>query len=85
MYTFGQIPSKIGIIYWQMIIIRKIIIEQLQWLKKEEKVRIYGYVIMPNHLHILWEMLERNGMEMPHASFNKWTSSNFLKKIRKKS
>ena len=37
---------------------------------------------MPNHLHFIWEFLEMNGKEMPHASFNKWTSSNFLEDLR---
>ncbi|MBX9852191.1 MAG: transposase [Cytophagaceae bacterium] len=61
---------------------KQIIIEQLQWLKERNKISIYGFVIMPNHLHFLWEMKEMNGKEMPHASFNKWTSSNFLKELR---
>ena len=61
---------------------KSIIIEELQWLKERNKISIYGFVIMPNHLHFLWEMLEKNGKEMPHASFNKWTASRFLKDIR---
>ena len=61
---------------------KQIIIKQLQWLVQHKKVALYGFVIMPNHLHFIWEMLEKNGKEMPHASFNKWTSSNFLKDLR---
>ncbi len=29
---------------------------------------------MPNHIHLLWEMIELNGKEMPHASFQKYTA-----------
>ncbi len=61
---------------------KEIIIDQLQWLKDKNKIAVYGFVIMPNHLHIIWEMLDKNGKEMPYASFNKWTASNFLKKLR---
>lgn len=61
---------------------KMIIVNQLQWLKGRNKIIVYGYVIMPNHLHIIWEMLDKNGKEMPYASFNKWTSSNFLKDMR---
>lgn len=61
---------------------KKVIIDQLRWLVERKKIAVYGFVIMPNHLHILWEMLEKNGKEMPHASFNKWTSSQFLKDLR---
>lgn len=62
---------------------KEIIIQQLKWLKTRNKINIYAFVIMPNHLHIVWEMLEKNGKEMPYASFNKWTSSQFLKDLRK--
>jgi putative transposase len=62
---------------------KEVIIEELQWLKNKNKIAVYGFVIMPNHLHLLWEMLEKNGKEMPHASFNKWTASQFLQDIRK--
>jgi putative transposase len=61
---------------------KELIIEQLLWLKNRNKIIVYGFVIMPNHLHLLWELLEPNGKEMPHASFNKWTSSNFLSDLR---
>ena len=54
----------------------------MQWLVNRGKIVVYGYVLMPNHLHFIWEMKQKNGKEMPHASFNKWTSSNFLKDLR---
>lgn len=60
-----------------------IVMEQLQWLKQKGKIMIYGYVIMPNHLHLIWEMHEKNGKEMPYASFNKWTSHQFLRLIQR--
>jgi hypothetical protein len=41
---------------------KELIIEQLQWLKKRNKIIIYGLVIMPNHVHILWELLGKNGV-----------------------
>ncbi|HXA02926.1 MAG TPA: hypothetical protein VNW99_13105 [Cytophagaceae bacterium] len=62
---------------------KELVIEQLLWLKLRNKIAVYGFVIMPNHLHLIWESLEKNGKEMPHASFNKWTSSNFLIDLRK--
>ncbi len=62
---------------------KELIIEELHWLKNKNKIAVYGFVIMPNHLHLSWEMLNKNGKEMPHASFNKFTASNFLKDLRK--
>jgi len=34
-------------------------------LMQHELVYIYGYVIMPNHIHVLWEQLKMNGKETP--------------------
>jgi REP element-mobilizing transposase RayT len=53
-------------------------------LVNRNKIIIYGFVIMPNHLHIIWEMIGMNGKEMPHASFNKFTSHQFLEALRAK-
>lgn len=61
---------------------KQLIIDQLKWLHERSKIIIYAFVIMPNHLHLVWEMQEKNGKEMPHASFNKWTSSQFLSDLR---
>ena len=54
------------------------IINQLKWLITKNKIKVYGYVIMPNHLHLLWEALEMNGKEKPHASFNKQVFTYFV-------
>jgi len=33
---------------------KQIIIDSLQFLVEEKRIWLYGYVIMPNHVHILW-------------------------------
>ncbi len=63
-------------------IFKNMILESWKELKKRKKILIYGFVIMPNHLHVIWEMLDNNGKEMPHASFNKFTSHQFLGHLR---
>jgi len=63
---------------------KNIIIDCWCNLVSRHKIRIYGFVIMPNHLHMVWEMLEKNGKEMPYASFNKFTSHQFLETLRTK-
>lgn len=57
---------------------KAVIIECWQYLIKRNKVKIYAFVIMPNHLHVVWEMIEKNGKENPYASFNKYTAHKFL-------
>lgn len=54
-------------------------------LADRKKIKVYGFVIMPNHIHVLWEMIGKNGKEMPYASFNKFTSHQFLDHLRKNS
>jgi len=59
---------------------KQIIVDSLSYLSKENKIQVYGFVIMLNHTHILWEMIEMNGKEKPYASFLKFTSHQFQKK-----
>lgn len=46
---------------------------------KKSQIVIYGFVIMPNHIHVLWKLTAKNGKEMPHASFNKATAHLIVK------
>jgi len=43
---------------------------------------VYGFVIMPNQLQIIWDMFARSGKEMPHASFNKATGQLILRDLK---
>lgn len=58
------------------------IISSLKYLVDNKKIALYGFVIMPNHIHIIWELLELNGKELPHASFMKYTSHLILKDLQ---
>jgi len=62
---------------------KKVILESFQWLVQHELVYIYGYVIMPNHIHVLWEQLKMNDKETPKESFEKYTDHVFLKQLKK--
>ena len=59
-----------------------IITNTLQQLHQRNLINVFGFVIMPNHLHILWQMLRKNGKEMPHASFNKTTAHLMMKDLK---
>ncbi|KAA9341049.1 transposase [Adhaeribacter soli] len=61
---------------------KQLIIQALLELKQKNLFAVYGLVIMPNHLHLLWEPLQKNGREMPHASFNKITSHEIIKDLK---
>jgi putative transposase len=43
---------------WQNLLLeekhKKIIIDSLAFLVNEQRIWLYGYVLMPNHIHIIW-------------------------------
>ena len=61
---------------------KMIVMNSLQWLVQNKLVRIYGYVIMPNHIHLLWEQLKMNGKELPKISFEKYTAKSLVNKMK---
>ena len=57
------------------------IVGSLEYLIAARKVDVFGFVIMPNHVHFIWRMLAQNGSELPHASFLKYTAHQFKKML----
>lgn len=60
---------------------KELIINSLRYLHEKKLVTIYAYVIMPNHIHIIWKQNKKNGKEMPRSSFMKHTARELLKKV----
>jgi len=61
---------------------KSIVLDSLIHLSEKQKLKIYGFVIMPNHIHIIWENVALNGKEMPYVSFMKFTGHQFLQELR---
>ena len=57
--------------------LKEVIISSLKYLVTNKKIEIYAFVIMPNHLHFIWQLMKMNGKEKPHASFLKFTAHAF--------
>ncbi|RYY43066.1 MAG: hypothetical protein EOO06_20240, partial [Chitinophagaceae bacterium] len=53
------------ILRWQHLLAtdlyKQIIIDSLAWLSREDRCIIYGFVIMPNHIHLLWRISNNHG------------------------
>ncbi len=62
---------------------KDIIINSLQFLSNQEMIDVFTFVIMPNHVHLIWRINKLNGKEKPSASFLKFTAHLFKKKLRK--
>lgn len=61
----------------------EIIVDSLSWLRRKQLIRVYGFVIMHNHIHLIWQMLQKNGRESPAASLMKYTAHQFEKHLLK--
>lgn len=76
-----------SILNWQPLLLdnayKHILIESLQYLTANQRLIIFAYVIMPNHLHIIWVDLENKNKESAMGSFFKFTAHAFLKKLSK--
>ena len=59
--------------------LKLIIINSWKYLVENKFIEIYGYVIMPNHIHLIWNILKMNGKESPAGSFAKYTAHQFRK------
>lgn len=54
-----------------------IITEALKFLVTEGKVTVYGFVIMSNHLHIIWQSKSSKSIQKAQNNFIKHTSKEF--------
>ncbi len=60
---------------------KDIIIESLNFLTAKKLVDVFAFVIMPNHIHLIWKLNEMNGKEKPNASFLKHTAHQFKRRL----
>jgi putative transposase len=75
------------ILKWKTLIkdfqLEPLILSSLSYLHSKKCIKVYGFVIMPNHLHMIWELLCNNGKESPAISFRKYTAHKFEDVLRK--
>ncbi len=53
---------------------KSIIADSLRFLVKEKRVRIFSFVIMPNHVHIIWQINDGYTVQQVQQSFLKFTA-----------
>ncbi|MEQ9422872.1 MAG: transposase [Cyclobacteriaceae bacterium] len=84
---------EIGRIYFWTAIINKwqhllrtdsfkdVIISSLQYLHTKNLIDVFGFVIMPNHIHLIWRINNMNGKESPASSLLKFSAHQFKKML----
>jgi REP element-mobilizing transposase RayT len=62
---------------------KDVVVNSLQHLTDAGKIDVFAFVIMPNHIHLIWRINEPNGKETSNGSFLKFTAHEFKKMLRK--
>jgi putative transposase len=84
----SELPQYITatILDWKMLLKPKkckdIIIESLRFLAENERVIIYAFVILDNHIHLIWQMKQGHKAENVQRDFLKYLGQEFKKIIR---
>jgi len=77
---FNQYPQffTATILEWKHLLsnntYKDIIISSLQFLVNDCRVIIYGFVIMPNHIHLVWQIKDKHQKARVQQSFLKYTA-----------
>lgn len=61
---------------------KDIIINSFRFLVREKRCAIYAFVIMPNHIHIVWSIEEPYTLSQVQAALTSFTAHAFQKKLR---
>ena len=61
---------------------KDIIMDSLLFLTKAKRVCVYGFVIMSNHFHLIWQMMGDNKRDAVQRDFLKFTGQQILKNLR---
>jgi len=69
------------ILRWQHLLsdsaCKQIIVDSLSWLQKEERCKVYGFVIMPNHIHLLWWINNKHARREVQGALLSYTGHQF--------
>jgi putative transposase len=60
---------------------KQVIIDSLAYLSSRGKIDVFAFVVMPNHIHLIWRINENNGKETAQGSFLKVTAHAFKKML----
>ena len=53
---------------------KEIILSSLRFLVDNNRIAVYGFVIMPNHIHLIWHIAEGHKREEVQRDFLKYTA-----------
>jgi len=75
-----------SIVKWKPVLQREaykqIVIESLRFLVLNKRVKVYAFVIMPNHIHLIWQIMPEHHLKNVQRDFLKFTGQQILKDLR---
>jgi putative transposase len=81
---YAPIPLYLYTPVWFWLVqARDIVIGSLEYLSDKGKIDVFAFVLMPNHIHLIWRLNEENGKESAKGSFLKFTAHEFKKELKK--
>jgi REP element-mobilizing transposase RayT len=76
------------ILKWQKLLgddsLKQVIVNSLQWLTKENRCKVYVFVIMPNHIHLLWQIEDTYKRKEVQGALFSHTAHEFQKILRER-
>ncbi len=87
--TFNQYPQFFTATFleWKYLLAKNafkdIIISSLQFLVKDGRVVLYGFVRMPNHIYLIWQIQDKHERAKVQQSFLKYTAQQMKFQLQK--
>ncbi|HEY3252230.1 MAG TPA: transposase [Ignavibacteria bacterium] len=63
--------------------LKDIIVNSLKFLIKGKRIRLFAFVIMPNHIHLIWQITEFHKLGDVQRDFLKFTAHQIKKSLKK--
>jgi putative transposase len=60
----------------------EVVVQSLRTLSERGLINVFAFVVMPNHIHLIWRTSALNGKETAQASFLKFTPHEFKKMLK---
>jgi putative transposase len=61
---------------------KSVIIDSLQWLVQNKRCTVNAFVIMPNHIHLIWKIADGYGRSDVQGAFFSFTAHTFKKILK---
>ena len=63
-------------------VFKEVVIQSLRTLSERGLIDVFAFVIMPNHIHLIWQTNALNGKETAQGSLLKFTAHTFKKMLK---